>query len=131
MIWIEFNDEDKAALNYERYNHPHPFVQQKMEVLWLKSQGLPHKEICRLACICSTTLTSCGKSVGDRWIPVIHAGTKVRHKDQRQSDLLPESAISKTNSARLYESGRGRNVCVFHALNAFWIRVTDQTARPT
>lgn len=58
MIWIEFNDEDKAALNYERYNHPHPFVQQKMEVLWLKSQGLPHKVICRLACICSTTLTS-------------------------------------------------------------------------
>jgi transposase len=58
VIWIEFNDEDKAALNYERYNHPHPFVQQKMEVLWLKSQGLPHKEICRLACICSTTLTS-------------------------------------------------------------------------
>lgn len=58
MIRIEFSDEDKAALNYERYNHPHPFVQQKMEVLWLKSQGLPHKEICGLASICSTTLTS-------------------------------------------------------------------------
>src|SRR5271154_3147353 len=53
-----------------------------------------------------------GKSVGERWIPMIHAGTKVRHKDQRQSDLLPEPAISKTNSARLYESGLGRNVCV-------------------
>jgi hypothetical protein len=62
---------------------------------------------------------------------MIHAGTKVRRKDQRQSDLLPEPAISKTNSARLYESGLGRNVCVFHALNAFWFPVTDQTVRPT
>lgn len=58
MIKIKFSDEDKAALSYERYNHPHPFVQQKMEVLWLKSQGIKHKEICRLASVCSTTLTS-------------------------------------------------------------------------
>ncbi len=58
MIRIEFSDEDKAALNYERYHHPHPFVQQKMEALWLKSQGLAHKEICRLTDVCSTTLTS-------------------------------------------------------------------------
>lgn len=55
---VEFSDQDKADLNYQRYHHPHPFVQQKMEVLWLKSQGLAHHEICRLAAICSTTLTS-------------------------------------------------------------------------
>jgi len=30
-----------------------------------------------------------GKSVGDRRIPMIQAGTKVWHKDQRQSDLPP------------------------------------------
>jgi transposase len=57
MIKIEFSDEDKTALSYERYNHPHPFVQRKMEALWLKSKGLPHKEICRLTNVCSTTLT--------------------------------------------------------------------------
>ena len=57
LISIEFCDEDKAALNYERYNHPHPFVQRKMEAVWLKSQGLAHKEICRLTDVCSTTLT--------------------------------------------------------------------------
>jgi transposase len=55
---VEFSDQNKADLNYERYNHPHPFVQQKMEALWLKSQGLAHGEICRLVAICSTTLTS-------------------------------------------------------------------------
>ena len=58
MIRIEFSEADKAALHYERFNHPHPFVQQKMEALWLKSQGLAHKEICRLTNVCSTTLTS-------------------------------------------------------------------------
>jgi len=58
MIKIEFSEDDRAALGYERYNYPHPFVQQKMEALWLKSQGLAHKEICRLTEVCSTTLTS-------------------------------------------------------------------------
>lgn len=57
MIKIEFSDSDKAALSYERYHHPHPFVQRKMEALWLKSQGSAHKDICRLTDICSTTLT--------------------------------------------------------------------------
>ena len=44
MIRIEFSDSAKAALSYERFNHPHPFVQRKMEALWLKSQGLPHQQ---------------------------------------------------------------------------------------
>jgi hypothetical protein len=43
LITIEFSDEDKATLNYERYDHPHPFAQRKIEALWLKSQGLAHK----------------------------------------------------------------------------------------
>lgn len=58
MIQLQFSEADKQALNYERYHHPHPRVQRKMEALWLKSQGLPHKEICRLTGISSTTLTS-------------------------------------------------------------------------
>jgi transposase len=57
MIKIEFSDSDKAALSYERYHHPHPVVQRRMEAVWLKSQGLAHKNICRLTDICSTTLT--------------------------------------------------------------------------
>lgn len=41
--------EDLDAIRYERYHHPHPRVQQKMEVLWLKSQGFTHEDIARLA----------------------------------------------------------------------------------
>lgn len=44
-----FTDADVAALRRERFHHPHPRVQEKMEVLWLKSRGLPHTEIARLA----------------------------------------------------------------------------------
>ena len=56
MIKIEFTEEEMQALDYERYNHIHPRVQRKMEALWLKSQGLSHKEICRLTGISLNTL---------------------------------------------------------------------------
>lgn len=49
MRSISFTPEVLDALRHERYAHPHPRVQQKMEVLWLKSHGLPHEEIARLA----------------------------------------------------------------------------------
>ena len=49
MRRFTFTAEDLDAIRHERYHHPHPRVQQKMEVLWLKSQGLPHEDIARLA----------------------------------------------------------------------------------
>jgi transposase len=56
MIKIEFSDADVKALDYERYHHPHPRVQRKMEVVYLKSQGLAHQEICRLSRITGNTM---------------------------------------------------------------------------
>ena len=56
MITIAFTEDEKQALHYERFHHPHPRVQQKMEALWLKSQALPHKTICQLTCISKPTL---------------------------------------------------------------------------
>ncbi|MGH3429282.1 MAG: helix-turn-helix domain-containing protein, partial [Mycobacteriales bacterium] len=49
MRRITFPPDVLDTLRHERYHHPHPRVQQKMEVLWLKSQGLPHETIARLA----------------------------------------------------------------------------------
>lgn len=43
-------------MDYERYHHPHPRVQRRMEAVYLKSQGLPHQEICRLTGITGNTL---------------------------------------------------------------------------
>lgn len=58
MIKLEFTEAEQQHLHYERYHHPHPRVQRKMEALWLKSQGVAHGEISRLTGIRSTTLTS-------------------------------------------------------------------------
>src|SRR5512143_3722815 len=56
MIKLEFSELDQQALNYERYHHPHPRVQQRMEALWLKSQQVPHYQIARLCGISGNTL---------------------------------------------------------------------------
>src|ERR1700674_5001178 len=45
MRAFTFSTEEIEAIRHERYHHPHPRVQRKMEVLWLKSQGLTHAEI--------------------------------------------------------------------------------------
>jgi len=37
---IQFSEADQEALNQGRYHHEHPRVRQRMEVVWLKSQGL-------------------------------------------------------------------------------------------
>ena len=58
MIHIDFSKEAIDALDYERYHHPHPKVQKKMEVLYLKSQDVKHKEIIRLCRISKKTLTN-------------------------------------------------------------------------
>ena len=55
MIRLEFSASDITALEYERYHHPHPHGQRKMEALYLKSQGLSHQEIRRLCRISSKT----------------------------------------------------------------------------
>jgi transposase len=44
-----FSEEVLAEIRHERYHHPHPRVQRKLEVLWLKSQGLTHGVIATLA----------------------------------------------------------------------------------
>jgi transposase len=56
MRAFTFTPEVLAILRHERYYHPHPRVQQKMEVLWLKSNGCTHAEIARLAAVSSRSV---------------------------------------------------------------------------
>ena len=56
MLHIEFTEEQINELRNERYNHPHPHVQRKMEALFLKSQGLSHEQIGKLVGVCQDTL---------------------------------------------------------------------------
>jgi len=56
MLSLSFTEQEIEALRFERFHHPHPRVQQRMEALWLKSQELAHKEIARLTGISENTL---------------------------------------------------------------------------
>ena len=58
MLQIAFTEAEIAALDYERYRHPSPHVQKRMEVVYLKSQGVSHKEIARLCRISRQTLVT-------------------------------------------------------------------------
>lgn len=56
MINLEFSKEVKKQINYERYNHYHPRVKQKMEVLWLKCLGISHGMICAISDVSPNTM---------------------------------------------------------------------------
>src|ERR1700754_721524 len=51
----KFSTAERDALQYWRFHHPRPQVQRKMEVLYLKSQGVSVAEVCRLCAIAPST----------------------------------------------------------------------------
>ena len=62
MITIKFTESEVEQLKQERFNHPSPKVQLKMEVLYLKSKGLSHNQICDVCAVTRATLASYLKS---------------------------------------------------------------------
>lgn len=52
---LTFTDEEREQLAEQRYRHPHPRVQQRMEVLWLLSQGESPVRAAELAGVSRTT----------------------------------------------------------------------------
>lgn len=56
MIQLNFSSLEIETLETERYTHPHPKVQRKMEALYLKSLKLEHQLICRICRIKEPTL---------------------------------------------------------------------------
>ena len=53
---IEFTPEIIDTLNHERYHHPVPLVQRRMEALWLKSHKLSHGLIAALVGVSENTI---------------------------------------------------------------------------
>ena len=58
MLRLTFSEEDIKELHSQRYHHPHPRVQMKMEALLLKSQGVPHHQIASCVGVCENTVRS-------------------------------------------------------------------------
>ena len=57
MIQVDICQKDIEAFKYLRTRHPHLRVQQRMDVLWLKINGLQHNLIAKLAGVCENTVT--------------------------------------------------------------------------
>jgi transposase len=53
---LHFTEEEQQALFKERFEYPHPRVQQRMEVLWLISQGIVYAQAARLAGVSEATV---------------------------------------------------------------------------
>lgn len=49
MRRFEFTDEERSAVAKDRFYHPNPRVQRRMEILWLKQHGETHERIAELA----------------------------------------------------------------------------------
>jgi transposase len=58
MIRLSFTQEAIKELDYQRYHHPHPRVQKKMEVVLLKARGFSNEQIVQCVGICQNTLRS-------------------------------------------------------------------------
>lgn len=56
MIRLVFSDEMRERLRRERIHHPHPRVRQRLEALYLKSEGWSHQAICASLGITKPTL---------------------------------------------------------------------------
>src|SRR6266700_4912750 len=66
MTRLTFSEEDRQALHKERFEHPNPRVQQRLEVLWLVGQGLVYPEAARLAGVSQATV--------DRYVALYRQG---------------------------------------------------------
>jgi transposase len=63
---LSFSDEDLQLLAQERYEHPDPRVQARMEVLWLISQRITHRQAASLAGV--------SRATGERYVAIYRRG---------------------------------------------------------
>jgi transposase len=58
MIRLSLTEEASKELEDQRYHHPHPRVQKKMEVVLLKARGLSTQQVAHCVGICENTVRS-------------------------------------------------------------------------
>jgi len=66
MPRVTFSAEEQQALHKERFEHPDPRVQQRMEVLWLISQEVTYSQAARLGGVSEATV--------DRYVALYRQG---------------------------------------------------------
>ena len=59
MLKIEYTEQDIEQLHHERFHHPHPQVQQRMEVVYLDALASSRQEIEKIARVSPKTIRRC------------------------------------------------------------------------
>ncbi len=55
---VTLNSEQLTALQHERIHHQHPRVRQRMDVLWLRANGMTQLRVAEMLGICRHTIAS-------------------------------------------------------------------------
>jgi transposase len=90
---VVFSDADRRTLAAERYQHPDPRVQRRMEVLWLLSQGETQARAGQLAGVSKATAERYVAVFRRRGVPGLrefHWVKPVGASERHRSDLEPE-----------------------------------------
>ena len=66
MARLTFSEAEQQLLHKERFEHPDPRVQQRMEVLWLISHGVTYSQAARLGGVSDATV--------DRYVALYRQG---------------------------------------------------------
>lgn len=59
MIQLSFTPQEIDRLRKERFEHPHPRVQRKLEMVLLKAYQVPHAKIAQIVGVSESTLQKC------------------------------------------------------------------------
>jgi transposase len=96
-IQLEFTSEIQESLNYERYHHPVPWVQRRMEVLWLKSHNLPHALIATLAGVSENTMREYFRLYAEGGLEKLKEVNFYRPESELQAHLTSLEAYFQAN----------------------------------
>lgn len=96
-LQLKFTLEIQEELNYERYHHPVPLVQRRMEVLWLKSHNLPHGLIAQLAGVSENTMREYFRLYAEGGVEKLKEINFYRPESELQAHLTSVEAYFQAN----------------------------------
>ena len=108
MLKIDIPASDVELLRHERYNHPHPRVQIKMDVLLLKALGLPNALIRQITGVCENTMREYWKQYKEGGIERLK-----EVKFYRPGSELQEHSHLSTYMSRICYTNLVHNMSIF------------------
>jgi transposase len=103
----EFSTAEREALQYWRFHHPPPRVQRKLEVLYLKSQGVSGAEICRLCAIARSTYARSLRAYRSGGMAKLQEGPgSRRHRELADYRVLSAEAFRQRPPASIAEAAQ-------------------------